>query len=99
MQVSEAENGEAALALCRDTVFDLVLMDVQMPGIDGLETTRQLRQLEHYRDVPIYALSANVRTEDVHDCLSAGMNGHLGKPIMLETLAGALISAWGQPAA
>ena len=97
--VTEAEDGERALDLASREVFDLVLMDIQMPGIDGLETTRRLRRLPSYELVPIYALTANVRTEDIHDCLDAGMKGHLAKPVLLSDLLGLLVQAWVPPPA
>jgi PAS domain S-box-containing protein len=93
--ILEAEDGEQALALAaQHPPVDLVLMDIQMPGIDGLETTRRLRQLPGYADAPIYALTANVHADDVNACLAAGMNGHLAKPILLEDLLAVIHRLW-----
>ena len=63
--------------------YDLILMDIQMPGIDGMETTRIIRTLDTpgAAEIPIIAMTANVFKEDIEKCLEAGMNGHLGKPI------------------
>jgi signal transduction histidine kinase len=63
--------------------FDLIFMDIHMPGVDGYEATRLIRALDHPRakTVPIIAMTANVFREDVERCLAAGMNGHIGKPL------------------
>ena len=63
--------------------FDLILMDIQMPSMDGLEATRAIRQLEspERNAVPIIAMTASAMREDRERCLVAGMNGHLCKPI------------------
>lgn len=84
LEVSVANHGKEALDACRDTRFDLILMDVQMPGIDGLEATRQLRQ----RGVttPIVALTANATAESRQDCVEAGMVDFLSKPFRYQSL-------------
>lgn len=64
--------------------YDLVLMDVQMPVIDGLEATRQIRTDKRFASLPIIAMTANVYTSDQEDCIKAGMNGHLAKPFDLD---------------
>jgi signal transduction histidine kinase/FixJ family two-component response regulator len=87
--IDEAENGEKALSLFEqspENYYDMVLMDIQMPGIDGYETARRIRKLAR-PDAPkviIIALTANVYTEDVEKALEAGMNGHLAKPIDID---------------
>lgn len=77
-EVTTAERGLQAIELVKQNTYDLVLMDIQMPEIDGYETTRRLRQLEF--TMPIIALSANAYNEDVKNSLKAGMNDHLQKP-------------------
>lgn len=86
--VVAAASGEAAISLLgHDTAFDLVLMDVQMPGMDGLEATRRIRALGGIASrIPIVALSANVMPDQVSACRAAGMSDHLGKPIRQELL-------------
>ncbi len=100
VQPLTAADGQEALDMASQAAFDLVLMDIQLPGIDGLEATRRLRTLPGYAEVPVYALSANVLAEDVNACLEAGMNGHLGKPIRAQELISLILRLWGpQPLA
>ena len=76
-----AESGEEAVAAAANTEFDVVLMDVRMPGMDGLEATRRIRALPGARgQVPIVALTAQAFNEQVAECRKAGMDDHLGKP-------------------
>jgi two-component system sensor histidine kinase/response regulator len=79
--VSTASNGEEALGLLRRENFDCVLMDVQMPVMDGLEATRQIRADSALAGIPILALTANAYSEDRERCLAAGMNDFISKPI------------------
>jgi len=91
-------SGEEALeswlsAKSAGTPYDLVLMDIQMPGLDGIETTRRIRALEadsSSRQTPILALTANTLVEDRYACFEAGMDGFLIKPLDREKLANAL---------
>ncbi|HVI51687.1 MAG TPA: ATP-binding protein [Candidatus Sulfotelmatobacter sp.] len=86
-QVTCAVDGEQAVsAVVAGGIFDLVLMDVQMPGMDGLQATRLLRQQGY--GLPIIALTANAMREDAEHCLSAGMNGYVAKPFTPENLFG-----------
>lgn len=78
-EVTLAENGEVALQLLLHEHFELVLMDLQMPGMDGLEATRQLRERDS--ETPVVALTADTTDADRERCLAAGCNGHLPKPI------------------
>ncbi|MGB8651928.1 MAG: response regulator [Mycobacteriales bacterium] len=82
-----AASGREALDALDRRSYDLVLMDVQMPEMDGLEATRLIRARWPERRVRIVAMTANVAPEDVERCLAAGMDGFLGKPILVEALA------------
>ncbi len=77
-----------AMQTCEDGQYDYVLMDVQMPIMDGITATRQIRHSDrdYLRRVPIIALTANAFMEDVDKCLAAGMNAHLAKPFRLEDI-------------
>ena len=89
-----AESGEEGVAAAADADFDVVLMDVRMPGIDGLEATRRIRALQGARgQVPIVALTAQAFTEQVAACRAAGMDSHLSKPFDPETLLAAVTQA------
>lgn len=81
-----AENGRQALDMALSKQFDLILMDVQMPIMDGLDATRAIRQLPGYTSTPIIALTGNAFSEDRQACLDAGMNDYLAKPVMPDTL-------------
>jgi len=90
LQVDLAEEGASAIELVAAQHFDLVLMDMQMPGIDGLEATRRIRAMPGKAGLVILALTANVLPDDAALCLDAGMNGHLGKPLIAADLGRAL---------
>jgi two-component system, sensor histidine kinase and response regulator len=83
--VTIANHGAEALERLAESTFDAVLMDCQMPVMDGFTTTRRIRELERQdgrtKRVPIIALTANVMSEDRENCIAAGMDAHLGKPI------------------
>ena len=83
-QAEAAVNGLRALECSASAQYDLILMDVQMPEMDGLEATRELRRRAAYEHVPIIALTANVFTEDREKCQAAGMNDFIAKPIVPE---------------
>jgi len=89
-----ARNGEDALAFVEAAPekYDAVFMDMQMPVMDGLEATRRIRAIPHPRckDIPIIAMTANVFKDDVERCLAAGMNDHIGKPIVIDEVFGKL---------
>lgn len=87
--ISMAENGRSAVELAMDDRFDLILMDIQMPDLDGLTATRMIR--EAGKTVPIIAMTSHARKEDADTSLAAGMNDHLTKPIDLQTLHGILV--------
>jgi PAS domain S-box-containing protein len=84
--VTIAENGQEAIDLIRQKPFDAILMDVQMPVMDGLQATKLLRKDSKFAGLPIIALTANVMKSDIEKCLAAGMNDHLGKPIKKQEL-------------
>lgn len=81
LSLTFATNGREAIATCRGREFDLVLMDVQMPVMDGIEATRVLRAMPETSAVPIVAMTANAFSEDRERCIDAGMNDHVAKPI------------------
>ncbi|MFM9881948.1 MAG: response regulator [Burkholderiales bacterium] len=82
-RVSIAGNGIDALDMARNEQFDLVLMDIQMPEMDGIEATRRIRALQSHRhsSIPIFALTAHATMQDRDACLAAGMDGFLSKPV------------------
>jgi len=79
--VDIAEDGLQAVNAVREQHYDLILMDMLMPNLDGVEATQQIRQLPHGQAVPILALTANAFAEDRKRCLNAGMNDFLSKPL------------------
>jgi CheY-like chemotaxis protein len=90
-----ANDGTEALAkLENSAVFDLILMDVQMPVLDGLEATRLIRKDARWKGLPIVAMTAHAMSGDMERCLEAGMNGYISKPVhpsqLLETVDGYL---------
>jgi len=89
--VSAADNGEVAIRMLNETKYDVVLMDMQMPLMDGLVATRAIRQNSQFKDLPIIAMTANVMAGDREKCVEAGMNDHLGKPIDPDKLFEALL--------
>jgi len=84
------ENGRLALEAATSTAFDVILMDLQMPEMDGLEATRHIRRTGLSEQPVIIALTANTMEGDEEECLQAGMNDYIGKPVKLEELVGKL---------
>ena len=101
LKIDCAENGRAAVKMYCDEPgkYDMIFMDVQMPEMDGYEATKQIRKFENenmeslpieVKKVPIIAMTANVFREDIEKCLVAGMDNHIGKPLVLEDIVGIL---------
>lgn len=93
VQVHTAEDGHEALHKAQAHRIDLVLMDLDMPGLDGLAATRCLRALPHLRQLPVIALTAHAGADSRHACMAAGMNDFLSKPVEVQVLIDAL-SRW-----
>lgn len=84
--VEWAASGDAALSAAEHATYDLILMDLQMPGRDGIETTKAIREIPSYRETPIIALTANSADEHRRMCMDVGMQGFLLKPIPSDEL-------------
>ncbi len=87
-----ANNGLEGIELLNKQKFDLILMDIMMPVLDGHETTRMIRSSgRSYKDIPIIAMTANVMREEIDRCFANGMNAHISKPINMEKLLQTLV--------
>jgi len=82
----EAVTGEEGILKARETHPDLILMDIQLPGMDGLETTRRIRASPIYEKIPIVALTSYAMSGDRERALAAGCNGYIEKPINPDTV-------------
>jgi signal transduction histidine kinase/CheY-like chemotaxis protein len=89
--VDVAEDGSVAVALAKRKRYALILMDMQMPKLNGLDATREIRTLPGYKEIPILAMTANAFAEDKARCLEAGMNEFLTKPFIPDTLFSILL--------
>ncbi len=87
-EIITANDGEEAIATCRKRLPDIILMDVQMPNMDGLTASREIRK---FSEIPIIAITAGVMPEEKNRCLQAGMNGFLTKPVHAQVLQELLI--------
>ena len=98
--ITLADNGRIAVDLlsARPDAFEAVLMDVQMPVMDGYEATRTLRALPGFANLPVIAMTANAMASDREACLAAGMNDHVGKPFEIDHLVATLRHFTGRPA-
>ncbi|MEO5377407.1 MAG: response regulator [Magnetococcus sp. DMHC-6] len=94
IQVVIANNGEEALNLLGEgALFDAILMDLQMPVMDGLTATRQIRQKKNFASLPIIAMTANAMPVEREKCLEVGMNDHIAKPVVPEKMY-ATLAKW-----
>ena len=96
IEVTVAGNGQEALAMLAQHRFDGVLMDCQMPLMDGYETTRALRRQPQWQDLPVIAMTANALVGDRDKALAAGMNDHIAKPINVDDMF-ATLARWVRP--
>jgi two-component system sensor histidine kinase/response regulator len=99
IQVDLAENGEIAVRMAQENDYDAVLMDMQMPVMDGIEATRVIRSDPRFQNLPIIAMTANAMATDREQCLKAGMNDHIGKPIDPDQLFSVLLRWTGRGSA
>ncbi len=96
LDVSTAENGEIAIQMLESNTFDGILMDCQMPVLDGYETTKLIRKDDRFKNLPILAMTANAMVGDKEKVLSVGMNDHIAKPINVKDLFGCM-AKWVKP--
>jgi CheY-like chemotaxis protein len=96
--VTLADNGQLGVTAIADATepFDVVLMDVQMPVMDGYAATRKIRQEMGMTTLPVIAMTANAMASDRAACLAAGMNDHIGKPFELDLLVAMLLRYGGK---
>jgi CheY-like chemotaxis protein len=92
-RVHIVDDGEAAVSVAETGVFDIILMDMRMPNMDGIEATRHIRASPGIRQVPIVALTANAARTDIDICLAAGMDDFLAKPIDADLLLATIARA------
>jgi PAS domain S-box-containing protein len=91
LRVDLANDGAEAVEMAKVTDYDLILMDMQMPKLNGLDATRIIRQIPGRQETPILAMTANALDDDRRQCLAAGMNEHIGKPVEPELLFAILL--------
>lgn len=92
-KVTIAENGQQALDVLAEQVFDIVLMDIQMPVMDGLTAAMAIKKQQKYQSLPIIAMTAHAREEDKQRSLAAGMNLHIAKPVTAKLLLTSILQA------
>ncbi|OPX55606.1 PAS domain S-box-containing protein [Oceanospirillum multiglobuliferum] len=96
LEITLVDNGRSAVELIQQQQFDLVMMDIQMPQLDGIQATQQILQMRLPKTPPIIAMTAHAMAEDVQRCLDAGMSDHISKPIDPKRLQTILIQ-WVEP--
>jgi two-component system sensor histidine kinase/response regulator len=96
VNVDVADNGEIAVRMVKEKDYDLVLMDMQMPVMDGIEATKVIRADPRFETLPIVAMTANAMAADRDRCLEAGMNDHIAKPIDPDQLFNVLLRWTGE---
>lgn len=96
MNVVIANNGLEAIEKAKEKIFDVVLMDMQMPVMDGVTAAMAITKMENYRDIPVIAMTANAMQSDKEQCMNAGMVDHVPKPVDPEQLFASLIR-WVKP--
>ncbi len=94
--VTIANNGKEAVAKVKASEYDLVLMDLQMPEMNGFEATKIIKSDPKFKSLPVLAMTANVMKHDIEQCMGAGMNGHIAKPINVKRLFETLVE-WIEP--
>jgi signal transduction histidine kinase/ActR/RegA family two-component response regulator len=97
LNVDIAEDGEKAVSMASTQHYDLILMDIQMPVLNGIEATRAIRALPGEAATPILAMTANAFDDDRERCIEAGMNDHIGKPVDPDTLFQTLLKWLSRP--
>ncbi|MBT1066151.1 response regulator [Bowmanella sp. Y26] len=92
--VINAEGGAQSISILKENSdrVQLVLMDMQMPDVDGIEATTRIRKMPEFQSLPIIAMTANVSVDDIQVCLDAGMNDHIGKPFELDSVVKKVLS-------
>ena len=89
--ITVVENGQLAIDCLQQAHFDVVLMDIQMPVMDGLTATKLIREDEKFKNLPIIAMTAHARQEDIENSFAAGMNLHIAKPVNAELLLSSIL--------
>lgn len=97
-EVTIANNGQEALEILKNETYDVVLMDLQMPVMDGYQATRAIRRQPKFKKLPVIAMTANAMSGDREKCLEAGMDDHIAKPINVKQMY-ATLAKWVQSAA
>lgn len=99
-KVTQACDGQQAVdTLKSDNDFDVVLMDIQVPVMDGLQATKVIRAVPQLAKIPILAMTANAMNEDIDNCHAAGMNGHIAKPIDESHMVSSILASLPGPQA